>query len=311
MAMIQGFQKLFSWGDLPTHGMLKDAVVEVTEKIDGSQFNFGKLDGVVYMRSKNANVFHGDSNKMFNAAKEYVKSIEDRLPESALFHGEYLQSPKHNTLEYARVPKGHFMLFGITYLTERPVYTTPESHAADRAEWAERLGCEPVPVLYQGPAPDVVEGREWLHSFMGKESALGKATMEGVVVKNYSRPCHFNGKDYLGTFAKMVSAEFKEKHVDGWKQSNPSALEQIGAAYNSQARWRKAIQRAREDGTLTGTVRDIGPLMKSIVTDISEEEETNIKNMLYRLFHKDLMRMATKNFPETYKHWLENGEITP
>ncbi|WP_287728590.1 hypothetical protein, partial [Microcystis sp. M061S2] len=68
---------------------------------------------------------------------------------------------------------------------------------------------------------------------------------------------------------------------------------------------------AREDGTLTGTVRDIGPLMKSIFTDISEEEETNIKNMLYRLFHKDLMRMATKNFPETYKHWLENGEITP
>lgn len=311
MAMIRGFQKLFTWGDNPTHGMLKDATVEITEKIDGSQFNFGRVDGVVYMRSKNANVFQGDSNKMFSAAKAFVASVEDKLPEGVIFHGEYIQSPRHNTLEYARVPKNHFMLFGITVLSDSANYdwmkrVTPNTV---RAYWAEQLQCEQVPVLYYGPAADAVEPREWLHTFMGKESALGKATMEGIVIKNYDRPCTYMDKMYPGTFAKLVSAEFKEKHVDGWKKSNPPALEQIGQAFNAEPRWRKAVQRLRESGALTGTVKDIGPLMKDIVADIEQEEEDAIKDMLYKLFRKDIMRMSTKNFPETYKRWLEAGEV--
>src|SRR6185437_4176639 len=114
-------------------------------------------------------------------------------------------------------------------------------------------------------------------------------------------------KKYPLTAAKLVTAEFKEKHVDGWKESNPSALEQIGRAFNCEPRWRKAVQHLSEDGVLQNSVRDIGLLLKEISRDLHEEEQQNIKDMLFKLVLKDIQRIAVKGFPEFYKDYLSKG----
>jgi hypothetical protein len=301
--MIQGFQKIFHLFDNNSIDIF-DGEVEVTEKLDGSQFNFGRIDGVVQMRSKGAAVFFEDNNKMFQKAKDFVRSVSDRLQEGVIFHGEYFQAPRHNTLAYRRVPLNNFALFGITEIGH-------SGCVPDLAEGAKFLGCESVSVLFRGNVSfrDADDAKEWIALLLNRESALGGAHQEGVVVKNYGKKSFYAGKDLPITCAKWVTAEFKEKHKVAWKESNGSPIEKIARAYESKARWIKAIQRLRDEGKLENSVRDIGPLLKSIATDLSEEESEQIKAMLFKLFWADIQRMTTRGFPEFYKQYLLDNAV--
>lgn len=49
--MISAFPKIFAIGTKYIDSIF-DNEVEITEKVDGSQFAFGKIDGEVYCRSK-------------------------------------------------------------------------------------------------------------------------------------------------------------------------------------------------------------------------------------------------------------------
>ena len=302
--MIKGFPKIFHLGDKRTENIFDDPV-EVTEKIDGSQFNFGAVNGVLYMRSKGAEVHLNDNNKMFRQAAEFAtKCFEDgKLPEGVVFHGEYLQRPKHNTLAYSRIPRNHFALYGVTF-PDGPLGSWNEL-----AEWAEDLDCDLVPLIYQG---NVNKGKlTELQNTVNKESYFGGALREGFVVKNYHKDLLVGGQYIPIMMCKYVSEQFKEKHKINWKEANPSPLERIAASYTAEGRWIKAIQRRRELGELEGTPRDIGPLLKYINEDILEEEEDNIKDMLWKEFRKDIMRLAVKGFPEWYKKQLmENVNVT-
>lgn len=50
--------------------------------------------------------------------------------------------------------------------------------------------------------------------------------------------------------------------------------------------------------------KDIGKLMKRVNIDIEEEEKENIKDFLWKEFGKELLKHATKNFPNWYKEYL-------
>jgi len=49
--MISAFPKIFTLGTDYISDIFKEEV-EITEKIDGSQISFGKIEGELYMRSK-------------------------------------------------------------------------------------------------------------------------------------------------------------------------------------------------------------------------------------------------------------------
>lgn len=295
--MIPTFPKIFTAGDRFTADIW-DGPIEITEKVDGSQFNFGRHQGVVYMRSKGADVFHEDNNKMFTKAKDFVRSVEEKLPEGVTFHGEYLQSPRHNTLTYSRVPANNFVLFGVT---GSPDSVTP---SVLRLAWAEEFRCDAIPVLFEGQAP--VEGRfEWLMEFVHEESFFGMAQREGIVIKNYAKTAMVGGIVIPLLCAKVVSTEFKEKHKGAWAQGEgKDKLTLIGEAYNAKPRWQKAVQHLRDSNLLTDSPKDIGPLLKEIHLDIEAEEMSNIKDMLWDLFSKDIKRIAVRGFPEWYKEEL-------
>lgn len=314
--MIPSFPKIFTYGDKFV-SQLFEGPVEVTEKIDGSQFSFGRIEGNVCMRSKGAEIFFRDGNagdKMFKPAKDFVQLIEHNLPEGLVFHGEYLQRPKHNTLTYERVPKRNFALFGITYLPSAdPMHLKGlelGGPTADREFWADFFGCDTVPVLFEGEAP--AEGRyEWAKEFLNRISFLGIAAVEGVVFKNYDRPAFIGGVSFPFTSAKLVGEDFKEKHKVEWKAGNPDNLERIASAFNAKPRWAKSIQKLRETGQLTESPKDIGPLLKEINIDLEAEETENIKDLLWNTFRKDILRIATRGFPEWYKQQLAEKLMTP
>lgn len=290
---ISSFPKIWSIGS-PEAENLFIGEVEVTEKIDGSQFAFGKLeDGTLITRSKGRVIYPETADKMFKPVVDYVNSIQDRIEPGQVFYGEAVTRLKHNTLSYERLPKNGFVLFGVLtngkWISEHNVLSL----------YASALEVDVVPLLYKG----TIQERSQLDAILQTVSFLGKEIIEGVVIKNYeqlaksafSREC----------FAKIVRPEFKERHGQNPEYaSKKDKMEDFLLQFKTEARWNKAIFRLRDQGQLESSPKDIGKLIVEIQKDIVEEEEQFIKEALYQMFKKQILGTAVKGLPEYYKEKL-------
>jgi hypothetical protein len=271
-----------------------NGAVSVEEKVDGSQFSFGLLDGELVCRSKGKQQLIDAPDKMFSLAIENIKKMD--LHPEWIYRCEYLQKPKHNVLVYSRVPKQNLILFDInTGLEEYMSY-------GDLKIEAERLGLDVVPLLYQGVVKDYSQFRE----FLSLESVLGGCTVEGVVVKNYD-VFTMEKKVAMG---KYVNESFKEKHAEEWgsnKGSGKDMVQKLIEVYKTEARWQKAVQHLRENGELENSPKDIGKLIKEIPNDILKECTEEIKEFCFKYIISDLKRGVVRGFPEWYKEQLAKG----
>ena len=296
--------KIFSVGDRYTDGIF-DGPVSITEKVDGSQINFGYNDkDGLWMLSKGSTIHLGDNNKLFHPAAEHIHKIysEGRLENGWSYHGETLASPRHNTLNYGRVPLNHIALYGIT----RPDGSQVSDHEQLRVI-AYLLSLDVVPSLFEGSVdPDDIQERlqDWLNSL----SYLGNEHIEGFVIKNYAKEQFIGGQLLPLMQAKFVSERFKERHKVAWPTNNKSPLVAIGEMVRTQARWEKAIQKLKDAGEWEQHPRDIGKALKHLHMDIEEEDKEVLKDKLWNAFSKDLKRSATRGFPEAYKFYLATGE---
>lgn len=301
--MITAFPKIFPLGQ-DYISKIFNGPVEVTEKIDGSQFVFGKIDGELQIRSKGT-IIHDyatrNENDLFYPVIQHVLSIQDKLPNSFVFYGETLKKPKHNTLCYERVPKNHFALFAVAEYRSHSFVNTYEG----LKYWSNELDTDVVPLIYQGE----VESYEFIKELMDDDSVLGGAKMEGVVVKNYNQPFLLGGQPIPVMAGKYVSEEFKEVHRSGWSKEHTGGgrWQIFKDGYRTEARWIKAVQHLRESGELENSPRDIGKLIPEIQRDITEEEKEIIKNFLWKEFGSDVLRTAIRGFPEWYKEQLLKG----
>lgn len=300
---ITAFPKIFQIGTDYISSIF-DGQVEITEKIDGSQFIFGKVSNELYMRSKGTMIFdfhERAENDLFYPVIQHVLSIQDSLPNDTIFYGETLSKPKHNTLVYNTVPKNHFALFGVS--------TPAKSFVQDYSTlymYAEKLDTGVVPLLYEGEIKDPQQ----LLDFMDRESVLGGVTAEGVVVKNYTQPFLLGGQPIPVMAGKYVTEAFKEVHRKNWSRENTGAgkWQLFKDSYRTEARWNKSIQHLAEADELENAPRDIGKLIAEIKRDIAEEEKEIIKDFLWREFGTEVLRVATRGFPEYYKQkLLERG----
>lgn len=293
---IPSFPKIFAIGTNYILDIFNDPV-QVTEKIDGSQFGFGKINGQLYMRSKGAQLFADNPEKMFAEAIDYVVSIEHLIPDNMAFYAEYLKKPKHNTLKYDRIPDNHLMLFGVMDATQK--------FYADSKPYAEMLGIDHVPVIYEGK----INSPDELTAMIDKESVLGGAKMEGVVVKNFHKPFMLGGQPLPLMSGKFVSESFKEVHRERWgaEEKSKSRMEVFFSSFRTEARWEKAAQHLAEKGELENDPRDIGKLFKEVHQDIEAEEMDAIKDFLWKEYGNELKRKATAGMPEWYKQRLLNN----
>ena len=276
-----------------------DDVVFIEEKIDGSQFSFMKLDGELYCRSKGTQINMQAPEGMFAKAIQTVQEIGPLLTDGWVYRCEYLSKPKHNTLKYERTPHKHLIIFDVMVGVE-DYLSYPE-----KADEAQRLGLEVVPLLFHGKITDI----EQLKMFLENESILGGCKIEGVVVKNYNL---FTRSKKIA-IAKFVSEQFKEKHKADWKKSNPTKsdiVQLLTTAYRTEARWQKAVQHLREDGKLEGSPRDIGLLIREVPGDILKECEDEIKEALFKHFWPHIRRGVTRGLPEWYKEQLAQSAFS-
>jgi hypothetical protein len=306
---IPSYPKVYNLG----HAAIKDLFdgdVVVQEKVDGSQFSFAlsgsEADGPFpVMRSKGAPVFPGTADKLFAPAADTVLQLVDKLIPGWVYRGEVISKPKHNTLTYGRVPAGSVILFDVE--VSDGTFMSP----GELKDEADRLGLEAVPVileLYDGKVPGDRVGVDHIRKLLELESCLGGCLIEGVVIKNHSR-FGVDGKFLAG---KHVSEAFKETHRKAWKESNPSkadVVEHLIEELRQPARWAKAVQHLRERGELTGTPRDIGPLIKEVQTDISAEEREYISERLLTWALPKVLRGASGGVAEWYKQQLLEAQF--
>lgn len=288
---LRSYPSVFALGHKAIEGLLSDPVV-VQEKVDGSQFSFGVVDGELCLRSKGAEVFAGNAG-MFDKAVESVQAVADKLITGWVYRAEYLMKPKHNTLLYERVPTNHLALYDVeTGLAE----FAPPWQIADEAA---RLGFDVVPLFSEGSVASLDD----LKAYMENESFLGGVKIEGVVVKNYAK---FTA-DKKVAMGKLVSADFLERHTKEWRKSNPTKgdiVDQLIVEFRTEARWRKAIQHMAERGELQQAPQDIGPLLKEVGLDVRKEEYDAIAGALFKAFWPRIQRGITAGLPEWYKRWL-------
>jgi len=296
--MIPAFPKIFAIGERYIQDIFKGPV-EITEKVDGSQFVFGKVGGVTYCRSKGKMIEFDAPEKMFIQAVEFVLSMVDILSDDTIYFSEYLGKPKHNVLCYDRVPKNNLALFGIAN-TDMSFVSKHE----DLKELAEWLGIDVVPLLFSG----VISKPDDIFVLIEREGFLGGPNVEGVVVKNYGQEYWIGGKLMPLMCGKYVSEKFKEKHQKDWKKENTGKgkWQVFCEGYRAEARWQKAVQHLRDNGDIEGSPRDIGKLIKEIQRDIIEEENENIRDFLWKQFGGDILRKSIAGFPEWYKEQLVN-----
>lgn len=300
--MSLAFPKIWHLG-VPQVSRLYEGPIEITEKIDGSQFNFGVRENLLVMRSKGAEVTSDSQDKLFRPVGTYVESLKDKI-QSAYpgwwFHGETLAKPKHNTLEYEKTPTNHFALFA----ARKPDGTYVKDHTI-LAGIADSLGVSVVPLLWTGVRTSPL-GMEELEEFLKRKSFLGLADIEGIVIKNYGESLLIGGQLVPILSAKYVSEGFKEKHSKGW-ESYQDKLQALLHEYRTEARWHKAVQHLRERGELEVSPRDIGKLFKEVNVDSLEEIKAEVSERLFKHYWPTLSKILTNGLPEWYKGELVKG----
>jgi hypothetical protein len=299
--MISAFPKVFALGHRYTKDIF-DGTVEVTEKVDGSQIGFARINDQLYVRSRNKIIDLDNPDKMFALAVEYIKRIELRLQPNWCYYGEYLQSPKHNALCYNDIPDHNIALFGIRV----PGGSFIEHHEL-LTDHAKSLSIDVVPLLYSGNKMDFGN----IQRLIEQESYLGGPNREGVVIKRYDLEQWIGGVLFLITSAKYVSEKFKEKHDKDWKKEHttPGKLEQLKESLRTEARWEKAVQHLREAGIFEPDPRMIGPLIKEIRQDILQEELDYIQDVLWGIHSREILGHITRGMPEWFKKKLAKGEF--
>lgn len=296
--MIPSFPKIFAIGSRQTERLFSGEV-EITEKIDGSHIAFGVMGGYLFMRSKGAQLYVDNPDKMFVKAIEIIKDRFDRglLLEGWLYYGEYLKSERHNTIRYGRVPNNHIALFAVYNDFNKDFHNYNEIVRA-----SQKLDLDVAPLIFQGKVNSIEE----LKDNINRISHFGKEKVEGFVVKNYNEQLLIGGQVIPILMGKYVSEDFKEIHKREWKSENTpkGKWDVYKSQFKSNARWIKAVHFLRDNGKLTDSPQDIGGLIKHIHNDILEEESENIKQWLFNEYKGELLRDSVKGFPEWYKNYL-------
>jgi len=299
MSSWHGYPKVYNLGH-PQIADLFTREVVIQEKIDGSQFSFGKHDGKLRVRSRGREFIPEAADDMFRCAVDNVVKVFDNLPEGATYRGEYLRRPKHNCLAYDRVPANNIAIFDIEVAESN--FLPPQAVANE----AQKLGFESIATFRVCPGSAI--DREYVIQMMESISALGGQKIEGLVFKNYQEFTR-DGKVMIG---KHVSEAFKETHRTDWKERHPTQGDLVQVMinkYRTPARWGKAVQHLREAGTLLGEPADIGPLVKELHRDLREEAFEEIAQILMKKVWGDIAKGVCRGMPEWYKDQLMEGQF--
>lgn len=295
--MIPDYGKVYNLGSREVKDIfLLPGEIYIQEKIDGSQFSFMKnQNGKLLCRSRNR-IIDIKAPGMFKEAVESLLNILDSIPENRIYRSEYLRKPKHNHIEYQRIPKNHLILFDVENIEDKDELLNFFTKGL-----FEHLGF----VIFQNTRlytqDEVIKS---IKNEMLKPSILG-GPREGMVIKKYL-------PDGTIMKAKIVSDSFKEISGHNKSRKKQSYKLNIGDIISNdlrtESRWEKSLQHAKEDGEIEGYEKDIGTLIKYVFKDIEEECEEYCKDQLWNHYKKNIIKGASRGLAQWYKGKLNQED---
>ena len=320
--IIRKYPKIKNLGDKILKNLFDDNV-EISEKIDGSQFRiYLDKNEIFEVGTKNTEGYelsksrieltkeHG-KHDMFDIAIEQAERLKSELQniineynlEGITTYVEYLRQKHHNGLNYNRIPKNHFYLFGTTYWTDDNIKNLETDYLL---KLAKRLNIEPINLLYEGK----IFFPKDLKKILEINSVLGGTKIEGIVIKNYNKtyPIDFvSTEKYLGfpLAGKLVRDEFKEVQKESWnKQKKVDSIEGIAETYLTEQRFLKSINHLRDENKLTFEKKDLAILIPEFLNDLLEEEEEHINKIVLNKFYEQFRRRLSSFVVHKYSDYL-------
>lgn len=182
----------------------------IMPKIDGTNSSIWmKDDGTLGFGSRNRELSLDNDNAGFMAAMindERIKNYFKAHPNTRLY-GEWLVP--HTIKNYENSAWRKFYVFDITFYnvldTENEAYVPYNIYQP----WLEELGIDYIKPLAIVTNPSVLDFYEYIDK---NDFLMSDGTGEGIVIHNYG----FYNKYGRQTWAKIVKAEFKQKH-SGYK----------------------------------------------------------------------------------------------
>lgn len=272
--------------------------VIITEKIDGSQFSFGVMDGVLQYKSKRKMLNFEQPDKTFTVAIQQVEKFAHLIIPDTQYCTEYLKTPRHGVLNYNTVPKHHMYLFAARDGLQDVFHGDQVVKM-----FADDIGIDHSQVLFRG----ILENFEQLDALLDTQSYLGGPNVEGLVIESLD-------KTLRQPIAKYVSPEFREKagHRVGNTHLQGLDLNDIIIRYNPEIRFHKVLQVLRDESRLKGELSDIGLIIKEVQSDFAEEEKRAILKALTAHYNQIVVKnygfiskQQTKQIPEWYKAILK------
>ena len=286
------YPKIKAFGSPENSEVLNDDIV-VEEKLDGANCAVRKYNGELLLSSRNRYLID-NPDKSFNRFIAWVEAKDwSELPEGYVVYMEYMR--KH-TLEYTDLPDLCVGL-DVFVIKENKFLNLDEKH-----DLLNKLEIIPVPVLFTGKVTSYEELKQYI-----KKSNYSTIDMEGIVIKNYTTQWDTTYR-VDRQCAKIVRDEFKEQMKVA--MAKPDVLVEIVESFTTPARMLKGIDRLKEEGKFTGSLKDLAYLPKIIVNDIFEEQEIQIKDMLFKAFNRELSRRIARKVVPFYKDWVgKQGDI--
>lgn len=264
-----------------TEADLADAVF-VTEKMDGSYFQFGWYNGEFRYRTKNTLDHEGINDKMFKKVIKELIDNKDLFPEETVFCCEYFRSNKHNSISYDFSQYGKIFDKDYCFLFIIDIRSTDENVIKDWWELEIKLQNNYIKAgkCCINFVPKILGGIGDINfPVMGKRGAI----REGIVIKK---------KD--GTRLKFVSDYFKEVACKKKRpKRQPQEVESIWEPYMEglRARVDKAIFRLKEKG-VEFCKESFGKIIGETVNDLLIEERSNIEKELFKFYEKQFKKLA-------------------
>jgi len=284
---------------------LSSSVVFVSEKLDGSNVSIHRtIDG---LRLASRTRWIDSESKQFGAFLLWVAEHKQHLmmglrPGEAVW-GEFCNN--HNVLQYSN--KSPFVMFDFS---EHIPTIYPEAGSCEvysfkaPTKWGpilEDRGLSFIPQVQWKYFNNLVEVNDFLAELNKAGSMLG-GPVEGIVIKNYDRLSSYGQP----LFVKIVNQEFKEDFRKIYAVGD-SLEESLCQIVFPEARFRKGVQRLKENGDHTGTVKDIGKILQIIQQDVAEESMDTIKEFLFQKYWPNAKKLLSHKIVHRYKQEIGLG----
>lgn len=288
---------------------LKDLPVFISEKLDGSNVSIhcitvGYPCGTVRkeLRLASRTRWIDIESKQFTFfllwVKEHEQQLLNGLEPGEVLWGEFCNN--HNILKYER--KSPFVMFDFSYTTplgER-IFQSFESSNVWSA-YKVRRGWDFFDIVPCVSRPNLIGVANLLEEWNKNKSMLG-GPIEGIVIKNYEH----RDDDGQPLFVKIVNESFKEDFKKTYAVGD-SLEETLCQAVFSEARFRKGVQRLKENEEYAGTVKDIPKILSIIQKDIEEESMDTIKEFLLKKYWTPAKKLLNYKIVQRYKQELGLG----